>query len=375
MIDVPKLLFLVSEDWYFVSHRLELAREAKSVGYDVVVVTKVNEHGQKILSEGFNLIPISMIRNNKNPFTELRILFELIKIYKSERPDIVHHVALKPIILGSIATCFVNVPKKINALTGLGYVFSSDRFIAKLLKRIIKLVLKLLLSQSNSWVIFQNPDDQNYLINEGIVTAGQTCLIKGSGVDPQKFYFTPEPKGPIRVILASRMLWDKGIKEFVEAAHKLKPDYPDIRFLLVGDTDDGNFASVPLSQLLEWHNDGFVEWCGKKNNIQDVLADSHIVCLPSAYGEGVPKVLIEAASCGRPIVTTDSPGCREIVLHEKTGLLVPIKDSAALAEAIRKLITDPKLRKKMGEEARKLVIEEFSLERVIKSTLKVYSLN
>lgn len=372
---MQKLLYFVTEDWYFVSHRLELAREAKKNGYDVVVATRVNEHGEAIVSEGFKLIPLRIGRKNLNLLWEFGLLVNLINLYRLERPDIVHHVSLKPVILGSVATLFVNVPMKINALTGLGYVFSSERIFIKLLRQLIKLALKVLLSQKNTRVIFQNPDDQTYLINEGIVKPEQSFLIKGSGVDPQKFIYIPEPQGNITVMLASRMLWDKGIKEFVEAAQKLKPDYPDVSFILVGNTDEGNISTVPLSQLLEWQNRGIVEWWGKKTDIEEVFAATHIVCLPSSYGEGIPKVLIEAASCGRPIVTTDSPGCREIVHHEKNGLLIPVKNVDALVDALRKMIVDRNLRVRMGELGRKRVIEEFSLERVIKSTLQLYASN
>ncbi len=367
-----KLIFIVTEDWYFYSHRLPLAREAKRRGYSVVVATRVQEHGERILAEGFILLPIGMLRRSKNPLKEFASLLELIQLYRTERPDIVHHVAVKPVVYGSIAARLARVPRIINAIAGMGYVFSSNSIKAKALRPFIKSVLKFLLNRSTTRTIFQNPDDQNMLIQEGIVRRELTTLIRGSGVDPQTYSPAPEPTGIVTIVLASRMLWDKGIGEFVEAARMLKTDRIKARFVLVGDTDDGNFAAVPTAQLDAWSRSGIVEWWGKRDDIPQIFAASHIVCLPSAYGEGVPKVLIEAASCGRPIVTTDAPGCREIVRNNENGLLVPIRDHVALAQALRTLINDSSLRTKMGTRGREIVLEEFTIEKVVGETLSLY---
>jgi len=369
---MPKLLFLVTEDWYFYSHRLPLAREAQRNGYSVVVATRVQEHGQRILAEGFKLIPIGMQRRSKNPFRELSALIELIRVYKSERPDIVHNIAIKPVIYGSLAALFARVPRVINAIAGMGYVFTSKSIRAKSLRPFIKLALKFLLNRSTTRTIFQNPDDQNMLVQEGIVRRERTMLIRGSGVDPQTYLPTPEPTGLVTIVLASRMVWDKGIKEFVEAARMLKADRINARFVLVGDTDHGNFAAVPTAQLEIWNKSGIVEWWGKRDDMPRIFAASHIVCLPSAYGEGIPKVLIEAASCGRPIVTTDAPGCREIVRNNENGLLVPVRDHVALARALRMLIDDSSLRTQMGARGRELVLKEFTIEKVVGETVSLY---
>jgi glycosyltransferase involved in cell wall biosynthesis len=367
-----KILFLVTEDWYFWSHRLPLAREAQRSGYSVIVATRVQEHGQRILAEGFKLISIRMLRRNNNPFKELYSLFELIRIYRNERPGIVHHVAVKPVVYGSLAARFARVPRVVNAIAGMGYVFSSDTVKAKLLRPFIRFLLKILLNRSNSRTIFQNPDDQTMLIQAGIVRSELTKLIRGSGVDPQVYAPSSEPGGLITVVLASRMLWDKGIKEFVEAAGLLRSERVKARFALVGDTDGDNPAAVPTAQLEAWSRSGDVEWWGKRVNMPEVFAASHIVCLPSAYGEGIPKVLIEAASCGRPIVTTDSPGCREIVRNNENGFLVPIRDPRALAHALRRLIEDSSLRKQMGVRGRELVLNEFTVGKVVEETLSLY---
>ena len=367
-----KLLFLVTEDWYFCSHRLQLAREARQNGYSVVVATHVWEHGQRILDEGFKLIPLRMRRRSANPLKELSTLAELIRIYRSESPDVVHHVAVKPVVYGSIAARLTRLPRVVNAITGTGYVFSSDRLVAKTLRPFIKLILRYLLNRRMTLTIFQNPDDRNMLIRKGIVREKFTRIIRGSGVDTNKYLPVPEPNGITVITLASRMLWDKGISEFVEAARMLKTEGMKARFVLVGGTDNDNFASIPSTQLDQWNREGFVEWWGKRDDMPRIFAASHLVCLPSAYGEGIPKVLIEAASCGRAVVTTDSPGCREIVRDGENGLLIPVRQAGELAGAIKKLIENPDLRRKMGSKGREMVVNEFSIEKVVKETLSVY---
>jgi glycosyltransferase involved in cell wall biosynthesis len=368
-----KLLFLVTEDWYFWSHRLPLAREAQLNGYSIIVATRVQDHGQRILAEGYKLIPIGMQRRSTNPLKEFSSLLELIKLYRSERPDIVHHVAVKPVVYGSIAARLARVPRVINAIAGMGYVFTSQSMKAKALRPIIRFVLSRVLNRTNTRTIFQNPDDRNMLIESGIVRSERTKLIRGSGVDPEVYRPSPEPDGVTTVVLASRMLWDKGIQEFVKAARLLRSEHVNARFVLVGDSDNGNPAAVPTAQLEAWYKSSVIEWWGKRNNMPEIFAASHIVCLPSAYGEGIPKVLIEAASCGRPIVTTDSPGCREIVRNNENGLLVPIRDHVALARALQKLIANSGLRAQMGARGREIVLEEFTVEKVVSETLLLYN--
>lgn len=367
-----KLLFFVTEDWYFCSHRLILAREAKRNGFEVVVATRVTSHGKQIEDEGFKLIPIRMVRRGKNPFKELLALRELVRIYKSERPDIVHLVALKPVVYGGIAARLAGVPRVVAAIAGLGYVFTSRQLKATLLRPVLSTLLRALLNRPNVQVILQNPDDRNLLVTSKVVDQERTVLIRGSGVDVAAFTPTPECPGTPVVLLASRMLWDKGIAEFVAAAEILRQRAVVARFVLVGDPDLGNPASVPDKQLRAWHEAGVVECWGRRSDMPAVLAQAHVVCLPSAYGEGVPKVLLEAAACGRPIVTTDTPGCREVVLQGENGLLVPARDSLALADALQALIENQSLRRKMGIKGRELAVSEFSVEKVISQTLALY---
>ncbi len=367
----PKILYFVTEDWFFCSHFLDRAIAARQKGYQVTVVTRVDAHSDRITSHGLKLLPINLLRLSVNPFRELRAIWKLIRIYKSEQPDIVHHVALKPIFYGSIAARVAGIPVIVNAPVGMGYAFSSQHWKAKLLRPIVILIYRFLLNPPNSRLIVENPDDRRMLIDIHIVHPKRTTLIRGAGVDLRMFAPTQEPPGKPVIILASRMLWDKGVTEFVEAAWRLQTQGIPARFVLVGDGDPGNPAAIPATRLQAWQNSGFIEWWGRRNDMPRVFAQSHIVCLPS-YREGLPKVLIEAAACGRPIVTTDVPGCREIVQHGKNGLLVPAKDPMKLANALLKLIKDSALRKLMGAKSRELALTEFSAEKVVRETLDVY---
>lgn len=369
---ILKIIFFVTEDWYFCSHRLPLAIAAQRAGYDVMVVTRVNRHGELIRSYGMNLIPIKLSRRSQNPFKELGVIRQLLHIYREQKPDIVHHVALKPVLYGSIAARLAGVPAVVNALAGLGFLFVSKRWLACVLRPLVEVAFRVLLNRPNVRVIFQNPDDLGLLTGSGVLESKRAVLIRGSGVDTTLFRPTPELDGAPLVVLASRMLWDKGVKEFVEAARQLKGLGVSARFALVGEGDPENPASISRDQLAQWCGEGVIEWWGRHENMPQVFAVSHIVCLPTTYGEGVPKVLIEAAACARAIVATDVPGCREIVRDGKNGLLVPAKDVDLLALALRKLIEDPPLRIKMGMHGRAMIEEEFSIEHVVRQTLALY---
>lgn len=367
-----KLLFFVTEDWYFYSHRLPLALAAKESGYDVAVVTHINNHGDKIRKLGFKLISLELSRRGTNPLKELNIIRQLISIYKAEKPDLVHQVALKPVLYGSSAAFFAKVPNIINALPGLGILFSSEYYKARWMRPLIINLFRLLVNRKNSRMILQNPDDVNLISSRKAVSPERISLIRGSGVDMNKYSMHKEEPGKLIVVLASRLLWDKGIGEFVRAAELIKMENDNVRFVLLGRSDEHNPSAISEQQLKKWHNTGVIEWWGYRSDMEEVFAQSHIVCLPSTYGEGVPKVLIEAASCGKPIVTTDAPGCREIVKDGVNGILVPVRDSNAVAQAIIKLMKSPELRQQMGKNGRELVEKEFSVEIVNRETLNLY---
>jgi glycosyltransferase involved in cell wall biosynthesis len=288
-----------------------------------------------------------------------------------ERPALVHHVALKPIVYGTIAARLAKVRAIVNAPVGMGYVFSSPSWKARLIRPSIEFAYSLLMNPQGSCVIFENPDDHELLVSKGMVRQEQSVIIRGAGVDLKRFGVTPDPEGAPVVILPARMLWDKGTGEFAEAARMLKQQGTDARFVLVGDVDLGNLAAVPRAQLENWRDSGIVEWWGHRDDMPKVYAEANIVCLPS-YREGLPKTLIEAAASGRPIVATDVPGCREVVRNGDNGLLVCAHDSIALADALRTLIDDRSLRQRMGAAGRKRAEAEFGVERVSAETLRIY---
>jgi len=369
-----KILFLVTEDWYFCSHRLPIARAARDAGCDVTVVTRVRNYGARIEAEGFQLIPLEIRRRSKNPVRELSTIRNIAAIYRDEKPDLVHQVSLKPVIYGSIAARMASVPAIVNALAGLGFVFSSERRQARIIRSMVKLAFRWLLDRPNSCVLLQNPDDQRVLVESRAVHPEHTRIIRGSGVDTRRFMPSKEPcDTPVVVTLVARMLRDKGIEEFVESVGMLRSRGIQLRAVLVGSPDPENPTSIPEAQLETWHNQGSVEWWGQYDDIPGVWRSSHIAVLPSSYGEGVPLSLIEAAASGRPIVTTDAPGCKEIVRDGYNGFLVPVHDAGALAAAMRKLIENRDLRVAMGERGRTLVEEEFSQRIVVDKTLDLYT--
>lgn len=365
------IVYFVSEDWYFCSHRLPIARKALAKGFKVVVVTRVNNHGDLIESEGFELAPIEIKRSGLNILSELKVISTLYIYYKKYNPDIVHHVAIKPVIYGTLVARFIGSIKIVNAMAGLGFVFISNKKRIRLLRFLVHKLFRFIFNLKGSKLILQNKDDLNYLIKNKLVKKNNVTIIRGSGVDINKFTPLDKKNSTPIVMLASRMLWDKGVGEFVEAAKIIKSKGVMSRFVLVGENDSENPASISRDQLDEWNNSGVVEWWGKKDYMHNILAESDIVVLPS-YREGLPKVLLEAASCEKPIVATNVPGCREIVHDGKNGILVPLKDYNFLADAIQELINNPEMRNRMGNYGRRLVEREFSEQIVVDKTMLLY---
>lgn len=365
----PRLLFLITEDWFFWSHFLARARAARNAGYEVVVACRVDRHGKSIRNEGFRLIPLSINRRSRNPIKEILTLIQIVRLYSNEKPDLVHQIAIKPILYGSIAARFNGISAVINSVTGLGYAFIGTGSTAYILKGLASAAYRLAIGRGR--VVVENKDDFNFLTQTGIVRTNQCLIVRGSGVDLSEYMVSPEPMGTPVVMMASRMLWDKGVREFVEAARQLSLRTTPSRFILVGDVDPGNPASIPKAQLEIWKNEGIVEWWGRREDMPQILSQANIVCLPS-YREGLPKVLVEAASCGRPIVATDAPGCRDVAIDGHNALLVPVRDAAALANAISRLIDDSNLRKRLGTAGRKMAQEEFSDHSIAERFLGLY---
>ena len=366
------ILYLVTEDWYFWSHRRDLALAAKRAGYHVIVATREGEFAERIRARGFELVPVRMRRAGSGIISELAAISDLIQIYRRLHPCIVHHIAMKPVVYGAIAARIAGVNHVVSTVAGLGYLFVSGGFKAGWMRFLVRRVLSVFLNRDGQAVIVQNPDDQGQLERSGVLDADRMVLIRGSGVDTSAYKPRPEPAGIPTIVFASRMLWSKGVGEFVEAARRMSELDIQVRFVLAGRVDPDNPDAVPSDRLDQWHREGIVEWRGWIEDIPEMLAQSHIVCLPTTYGEGVPKVLIEAAACGRAIVTTDTPGCREIVRDGFNGALVPERDPKALVESFKALLKDPELRSRYGRNGRRLVMEEFGLEAVNEATLAVY---
>jgi len=363
------LLFLLTEDWFFASHFWTRALAAKQAGWRVVLVARESGATAKIRASGIEVIPVDFIRRRLNPFAEFFFALRLARLYRRAQPDIVHHIALKPIVIGGLAARLAGVPAIVNAPVGLGFVFSSDKLLAKILKPFVSLALRLTLTPKRGRVIFENPDDLEALAASGMVRLEAAVIIRGAGVDVEKFAPTPEPPPPPRVILIARMIREKGVADFVAAARLLQGD---AEFVLVGAPDPGNPNTVTEAELRAWQDAGLVTWLGPRADIADLLRGAHIACQPSTYREGLPKSALEAMASGKPLVATDIPGCREAVIDGVTGFLVPPRDPAALAAAIKKLIDDPGLRKQMGEAARDYAVQNFADGIVCAQTLLVY---
>jgi glycosyltransferase involved in cell wall biosynthesis len=335
-------------------------------------MAKVNNHAELIGAEGFRLIPWkSITRGGMNPFRELRALAEVVKQYRTIRPDIVHLVHNKPILYGGLAARWCRVPA-LNTVAGLGQVFAKESLRNRILRGFMLIFFRVALGNDRSVAAFQNNDDREYFLKNRIILPDRATLIRGSGVDLEEFSATPIPSGTPIVMLAARLLWEKGVREFVAAAEATKRQGIDARFVLVGDPDPANPTSVPESLLKQWSSAGLIEWWGRKTGMAQVLSRASIICLPTTYREGVPKVLIEAASCCRPIVTTDTAGCRDIVHDGENGILVPPGDSEALVRALRSLLIDRRQQERMGRRGRQIAAAQFSEEYVIAQTSDVY---
>ncbi|MEI8054797.1 MAG: glycosyltransferase family 4 protein [bacterium] len=368
----PKLLFLIMEDYFFYSHFIERAIAAKNGGFEVIVVAREQFHGGIIRSFGLRFIAVQEGSRGIGFLKDIRFLLRILMIYRSEHPTIVHQIGTKPVLYGSVCAYFSGVHAVVNAPVGMGYIFSSSDYTARFLRPLLRLAYRLLVNPRNSRVVFENKDDLVSFISWRAVRKKDAVLIRGAGVNINKFFFEKEPAGIPVVMLIARMLQDKGVNEFITAAHRLYDENIQARFVLVGAPDPINPTSLTENMLHALNGKKGVEWWGWVEDIVNVLRKAHIVCLPS-YREGLPKSLLEAAACGLPIVTTDSVGCREVVTNGDNGFLVPVRNVEVLVDALRKLIQDSALRQRMGVRSRLKAEADFSSERVINETLAVYS--
>ncbi len=356
-----KILYLVSEDWYFISHRLPMARAAQKAGYEVHVATRISDYANEIQREGFHLHPIHWRRGNMNPLRLLAAVLETRRVYRSIGPDLVHHVAIVPTLIGSMAALGLPIVR-LNALAGLGFAFTSDTAKARIVRPLARLVLGWLLKRPNTTVLVQNPDD--YALVEGLGVPKQSiALIPGSGVDVDVLTPLPEPAGPFTVGYVGRLLDDKGVRTLVRAHELLAQRGIAVNTLLAGEPDPSNPASIPDQVLDGWRHLPNLQLLGHVDDIRSVWAQAHVAVLPSRR-EGLPKSLLEAAACGRPLIATDVPGCREIARNDVNALLVPVDNAEALAHAIERLMKDHALRARFGAASRNIAVSEYSSGRV-----------
>ncbi len=372
-----KLLFNITEDWFFCSHFLERALAAKKAGYSIFVLSRVSLKKDILDNYGIKFISVPYNRKSINPFYEFCVLIKIILIYKTVKPDIVHQVAAKPIIYGSIAARICRIKSVINAPVGMGYVFTSDNIKAKVLRPLIKILFKFFIDSHNginkrNKVIFENKEDLNYFIKLRAVDPKNACVIQGAGVRIKQNFRPQKNKKIPTIILVARMLKDKGINEFVEAARIINSEKILGNFLLVGDVDPGNPSSLKRQTLVKWNNDNVIKWVGWIDNVGEILKKTDILCLPS-YREGLPKALIEGAAYGLPIVTTNTIGCKDVVDDGVNGFLVPIKNIEQLSKRILELIQNKHLRDKMGMESFKIASRKFSYKIINSQTLNVYN--
>lgn len=364
-----KLVFVVNDFGFFISHRLPIALKSRDEGFQVWVAAPAPEGlPQNLINLGLNVVSVPLSRRGLNPLAELQALWALFRLFQTLKPDLVHLVTIKPVLYGGMAARLAGVPAVVSAVSGLGTLFTGR---ASLLTRAAQVMYKVALGHKNQAVILQNTDDLHALVGEGGLDPAKAVLIRGSGTDLKTFAYTAEREGVPVVIMAARLLRDKGLVEYLNAAKLLVERRAVARFLAVGEPDPGNPSSISEAEWGGWRSEGVVEFTGYCADMAQLFADSHVVVLPS-YREGLPKVLIEAAACGRAVVTTDVPGCRDAIETGVTGLLVPLKDAHALADAIQFLLDHPARRQEMGRAGRALAERAFSIEGVVSEHIAIY---
>jgi len=366
-----KILFVVNVDWFFISHRLPLAIKAIENGYEVHLACNYSKSKEFLENIGIACHEIQFTRSNYDIMNALMICKQIYALLKLVKPDITHFITIKPILLGGIVAKLLKVPSVVFAISGLGYIFISKGKIASIRKRLIGLIYAYVFKRKNICVIFQNNDDQNELSKLTGFTEMHSVIIPGSGVDTEKFSMSQLPKSPPVIMMASRLLKDKGVYEYISAAEIISHKKQNIKFVLVGAPDPENPSSISIEELNEWIDKGYIEYWGQQEDMPSVISKSTIVVLPS-YREGLPKVLLEASSCGRPIITTNVPGCRDAIIDMRTGFLVEKCNAQDLADKILTLSGNIDQSIKMGQSGRKLVEEKFSEKLIVSHHMKIY---
>ena len=369
---MPKLLYLVTEDWFFVSHFLPMARTAKAAGFEVVVATRVRDHAARIEAEGCRVVALENERRSFGPFEALRGFFRMVRIVREERPDIVHCIALRMVVLGGLAARFGGARRLVLAPTGLGHVWSNHGPVETVARTLARFIVGRWLKRPDTRYLFENTDDPREFGLDP--EKPPVTIVPGAGVDPDEFSPSPEPATPpVRVAVVARMIAPKGIAEAVAAARKARALGAPVELHLYGAPDPSNRRSCTEAELRQWSTEPGIVWHGRSHDVAAVWRENHVAMLLTWYREGVPRSLIEAAACGRPIVTTDAPGCRDLVRNRREGMLVPLRDSEAAARALVELAGDADLRRRLGAAARARFLERFTEGAVRASVASVYA--
>ncbi|HET59812.1 MAG TPA: glycosyltransferase family 1 protein [Chloroflexi bacterium] len=365
-----KILFFANTSWNLYNFRLPLMKALGDLGHTLVAVAPKDRFTDHIQAQGFHWRNLLLQQHGLNPLVDVWTLWQIWRIYRAEKPDIVSHFTVKCVLYGSIAAHVCGVKHIVNTITGLGLLFTHPHLHYRMLRGVVMLAYKRVLR--NTTVIFQNVEDRELFISRGIVKAAQTHLVRGSGVEMPETTAPPAENAKVRVILPGRLVWTKGVRVFAEAARLLKAKQVPVEMVLVGQIPHNDRTAIAEAQVKQWEQDGVLAWWGWRDDMDQVYAQADIVCMPSLYGEGVPRTLIEAAAHGRAVIAADNRGCRDIVRDGVNGCLVPQDDAEALANAIRQLAADPSLRRQMGAAGREMVRRSFSADNIIAQSMAVY---
>jgi glycosyltransferase involved in cell wall biosynthesis len=359
--------------WYLYNFRLGTALRLRELGHDVLLASPADSYAPRFERNGLRWREVPMCRGRLDPLREARTVRATVSVLREERPDVLHNFTLRCAVYGAFAARITGVPSVVNAITGMGYVYASDDALARALRPVLTFLMRRTLDRRSSLLVLQNPDDAVAVTHAGLVDPLRIRVIRGSGVDTERFHPVPHPEGRLRVVLASRLLREKGVEEFVEAARLLTRAGRDIDFVLSGAPDPGNPHSISPQRVAAWNDEGAVRCVGHLDDMVSLLATADVMVLPSYYGEGVPRSLIEGAAAGLAIVTTDRPGCREVVAEDGVdGLVVPCRDAMALADAIVRLDADRSLLRRLASRARANAVANFDQSIIIEQTLRVY---
>jgi glycosyltransferase involved in cell wall biosynthesis len=365
------LMFVVNVDWFFLSHRLPVALEAQRQGYNVHIATGLTDQLEELKRHGLRVHPLVLHRSSLGLINALRTMLQLWRVFKAVKPDVVHLVTIKPVLLGGLIARLAGVPSVVSAVSGLGFVYVARGARAVLRRSLVGVLYRVALGHPNQKVIFQNVDDLHSLARVTHLPDTKVAMIRGSGVDLTTYVHLHLPDGVPVVVLAARLLADKGVSEFVQAARLLKQRGCTARFVLIGTVDAANPSSFTKAEVSKWVAESLVEWWGYRSDMPHVLAGASLVVLPS-YREGLPKILVEAAACGRAVVTTDVPGCRDAIEPGVTGVLVPVRNSLLLADAIGTLLNNPDRCRAMGDAGRKLAEDAFDIRQIVAAHMQIY---